>query len=87
VLHKDDAMTPRGRFSAKPNECQGLRESAPAAIQRWLRGFSYPLPGPTLDIHLASQGSPLKGSLLKIFRQDSFVTQRIIVHQDFYVRQ
>jgi hypothetical protein len=87
VLHKDDAMTPRGQFSAQPNECQGLRKSALAAVQRWLRGFFFPLPGPTLDIHLPSQGSPLKGSLLKLFRQVSFVRQRITFHQDFYVRQ
>ena len=83
----DDALTPRGRLSAQPNECQGLRKSACAAIKRMLRGFFISLPRPTLDIHLASQGSPLRGHCSKVFRQDSFVRQRITVHQDFYVRQ
>jgi hypothetical protein len=83
----DDAMTPRGRLSAQPNECQGLRKSAQAAVQRWLRGFCYLLPGPTLDIHLASQGPPLRGHCSKVFRQDSLVRQRITIHQVFYVRQ
>ena len=83
----DDSMTPRGRLSAQPNECQGLRESTQAALKRRLRGFSYPPPGPTLDIHLSSQGSPLKGSLLKTFHKDFLVRQRITFHQDFYVRQ
>jgi hypothetical protein len=63
----DDAMTPRGRLSAQPNECQGLRKSAGGSDQRWLRGFFYLLPRTTLDIHLSSQGSPLKASLLKHF--------------------
>lgn len=58
-------MTPRGRFSAQPNESQGLRESAQAALQRRLRGIYYLLPEPTLDFHLASQELAAKGSLLE----------------------
>jgi hypothetical protein len=42
-------MTLRGRFSAQPNQSQGLRKSAPAAFQRRLRGIYYLLPAPTLD--------------------------------------
>jgi len=58
-------MTPRGRFSAQPNESQGLRESAQAAFQRRLRGFYYLLPGPTLDFHLAEQKLAANGVIAR----------------------
>lgn len=80
-------MTPRSRFSTQPNGTQGLRKSAQAAQERRLRGFSYLLPGPTLDFHLAEQNWPLRGHCSKLFRQDFFVRQRITFHQDFYVTQ
>jgi hypothetical protein len=77
-------MTLRGRFSAQPNQSQGLRKSAPAAFQRRLRGIYYLLPAPTLGLLIwLSRKLAAKGSLLETFRQDSFVRQRIAFSSRF----